>query len=126
MDVIAGARVGLDDVTMGDGVLVLLLAVVGGFEGGAHACFEMHVFVVVVFLEVSDALLLLEFEVALPVLVAGVGAGFAAGDEVGHGGRVIGRLFSLVGGEAPGLRLSGSAHGRHAWFGEIWFWVCFY
>ena len=124
MDVIAGARVGLADVTMRDGVLVLLLAVVGGFEGGALACFEMHVLVVVVVLEEGHAFLGLELTIALPVLVAGVGAGFAAGDQVRHR-VVIGRLFSLVRGEAPVFG-GGGAHGRHAWFGEIWLWVSFY
>ncbi len=67
---------------MNYGIGILFLAVVGGFEGGALACFEMHVFVVIVCLEVADALLGFEFEVALPVLVAGVGKSLAAGDEV--------------------------------------------
>jgi hypothetical protein len=42
------------------------------------------VFVVVVAFEVRHALLGLEFSVALPVLVAGVGTSLATGDEVGH------------------------------------------
>ena len=37
------------------------------------------------------------------------------GDEVGHGRRVIGRLFSLRTGEEPVFGL-GVAHGRHPWF----------
>ena len=56
MDIIAGASA-LADVTMNDGIGVLLLAVVGNyfgsFKGGA-----------------LSRLLLVEFEIALPVLVS--------------------------------------------------------
>jgi hypothetical protein len=113
VDIIAGASA-LADVTVDDGVLVVLLAVFRGIEGGTLACFEMHVFVVIVVLEVGVALLGLEFKVALPVLVTRIRAGLTASDEVGHGVKV-GRLFSLIRREAPSFGL-GVAHGRHAWF----------
>lgn len=114
VDIIACARVGLADVTVDDGIFIFFEAIVVCFEGGALACFEMHVLVVIVVLEVGDALLLLEFDIALPVLVAGVGTGLATGDEVRHRVGLIGRFFSLERGEAPVFGLGGSAHGRHA------------
>jgi hypothetical protein len=61
---------------------------------------EMHVFVVVFVFEVGHALLGLELAVALPVVVAGVGTGLAAGDEIGHGVQVRG-LFRLVRRDTP-------------------------
>ena len=73
---------------------------------------EMHVLVVVQVLEVGEALLGLEFTVALSVLVARVRSCLATGDEVSH--RVeVGRLFSFVRREAPTLGL-GVVHGRYA------------
>ncbi len=60
----------------------------------------MHVFVVVVVFEEGQALLGLEFEVALQMLVAGVGTGLVAGDEVSHTVKVR-RLFRLIRREAP-------------------------
>ena len=115
VNIVVGASA-LPDVTVDDRILIFFGAVVGGFERGAATSFEMHVFVVVMVLEVAETLLGLEFKVALSVLVAGVGTGLAAGDEVGHGCRVIRRLFRLVRLEAPDLRLQGCVHGRHARF----------
>jgi hypothetical protein len=97
---------------MDNGVRVLLLAVVGCFKGGALASFEVDVFVVVVVLKPRHALLLIEFNVALPVLVARFRACLASRDKVSH--RVyVRRFFSLIRGEAP-IFGAYATHGRHA------------
>ena len=95
-----------------DGVRIFLLTVVRGFEGGVLPCFELHVLVVVVVLEVGVTLLGLEFGIALSVFVDSVRTGLATTDEVRHGVEV-GRFFSLKRGESPILGWGG-AHGRHA------------
>jgi hypothetical protein len=80
VDISTGASA-LADVTVDDRVRIFLLAIVRCFEGGALVSFEMYVFVVVVVLEIAHALFLLELYIALSVLVAGVGTGFATGDR---------------------------------------------
>ncbi len=84
----------------------------------------MHVFVVIVVLEVGHTVLVLQLAVALPVLVAGVGTSLTTGHEIGHSVQVWG-LFSLVRRKAPVFSGSG-AHGRHARFDTFWFLVFFF
>jgi hypothetical protein len=72
LEIIAGTRA-LADVTMDDWVRVFLLAVIRSFLRSLLARFEMDSLIVVQVLEVGQALLGLELQVALPVLVAGVG-----------------------------------------------------
>ena len=69
MDIVVCVRIGIDVVTMDDGVGIFLLTVVRNFEGGDVTSFEMYVFVVVVVLEVRELFLGLEFTVELTVEV---------------------------------------------------------
>ena len=55
----------------------------------------MAVFVVVVGLEVGVVLLLLDLHVSLPVRSVRLRTNLTTSDEVGHGDRVIGRLFRI-------------------------------